>query len=134
MEDKLEVTLRITLDRSGLERQLRRKVENDTAFFILGMVHAQITGAFGDDYCAVEMESGTGLNPQLVKAMNSFPRRHKRALEALERDGEALVEDRDVLEVFQTLHDVIITPVGSRWRVARLEQPSGCVPGKAPQN
>jgi hypothetical protein len=134
MEDKLEVTLRITLDRSGLERQLGRKVENDTAFFILGMVHAQLTSTFGDDHCAVEMESGTGLKPELVKAMNTFPRRHKRALEALERYGEVTVEDLDILEVFQTLHDVIITPMGTRWRVARLTQPAGCDATRAPKN
>lgn len=120
MDEKLEVTLRITLDRKGLEQQLGRKVENDTAFFILGMVHAQLTSTFGDDHCVVEMAAGTGIDPELIRVMNSFPRRHKRALEELDRAGEVTVCDRDVLEVLQTLHDVIITPVGSAWRVARL--------------
>lgn len=126
MDDKLEITLRITLNRSDLERQFRRKVENDTAFYILGMVHAQLSSTFGDDHCAVEMESATGIQPDLIRAMNSFPRRHKRALDALEAWGVAIVEDRDVLEVFQTLHDVIITPLDSgRWRVAyaQAEEP-----------
>ncbi|HYF91127.1 MAG TPA: hypothetical protein VD969_02655 [Symbiobacteriaceae bacterium] len=121
MDDKLEITLRITLNRPGLERQFQRKVENDTAFYILGMIHAQLSSTFGDDHCLVEMESATGLNPDLVRAMNSFPRRHKRALDALEAWGEAVVEDRDVLEVFQTLHNVMITPLGAgKWRVTQV--------------
>ncbi|HWI64631.1 MAG TPA: hypothetical protein VNT75_22625 [Symbiobacteriaceae bacterium] len=126
MDDKLEITLRITLDRSGLERQLGRKLENDTAFYVLGMLYAQLSSTFGDEHCLVEMTSATGLKSDLITAMNSFPRRHKKALDALEAWGEAVVEDRDVLEVFQTLHDVVITPLGaSRWRVsyARAEAP-----------
>lgn len=126
MDDKLEITLRITLNRPGLERQLRRKVENDTAFYILGMLHAQLSSTFGDDHCLLEMESATGIPADLIRSMNSFPRRHKKALDALEAWGETVVEDRDVLEVFQTLHDVIITPLSSgRWRVAyaRAEEP-----------
>jgi hypothetical protein len=137
MDDKLEITLRITLNRPGLEQQLKRRIENDTAFFVLGLVHAQLTSTFGDEHCVVEMESGTGLNPALVRAMNSFARRHKRALEALDADGEVMVEDRDVLEVFQTLHDVIITPLGSRWRVVRMPSMQHTLPGersKAPKN
>lgn len=135
MDDKLEITLRITLDRPGLERQLRRKVENDTAFYVLGMLHAQLTSTFGDDHCLVELAAATGVAPELIRAMNSFPRRHKRALDALEAWGEAIVVDRDVLEVFQTLHDVLITPLGpSRWRVARADgeqETGGNRPNKA---
>lgn len=125
MDDKLEITLRVTLDRPGLEKQLHRKVENDTAFYILGMIHAQLHASFGDDHCQVDMLTATGVNPELIRAMNSFPRRHKKALDALETWGEAVVEDRDVLEVFQTLHDVIITPLsGGRWRVAYARTPA----------
>lgn len=131
MDDKLEVTLRITLDRPGIERRLGRKVENDTAFFVLGLVHAQLTATFGDEHCVVEMESGTGLSPTLIRAMNSFARRHKRALEVLDAEGEVIVEDRDILEVFQTLHDVIITPLGNRWRVVRLAPVTGSPAGRA---
>lgn len=120
MADHLEITLRITLDRSGLERKLNRSVENDTAFFVLGLVHAQLSSTFGDEYCQVDMESATGLDPNFVRSMNSFARRHKRALDSLEACGEAVVEDADIVEVFQTLHDVIITPLGRKWRVARL--------------
>lgn len=137
MHDKLEITLRITLDRPGLERQLKRPVETDTAFFVLGLVHAQLTSAFGDDYCRVDMESATGLDPQFVRSMNSFARRHKRALEALELHGEVMVEDKDILEVFQLLHDVVITPLGSRWHVMRVEPQTGAFLGevaKAPKN
>lgn len=137
MEDKLEITLRITLDRPGLEKQLRRRVENDTAFFILGLVHAQLTSTFGDDYCQVDLETATGVNPQLIRSMNSFARRHKKALEALELQGEVVVEDRDVLEVMQTLHDVIITPVGAKWHVSRMARLHGSLSGeakKAPKN
>lgn len=119
MADKLEISLRITLDRPGLEKQLRRAVENDTAFFVLGLVYAQLTSTFGDEHCNVEMERATGLDGALIRSMNSFARRHKRALERLEQEGEVIVEDRDVLEVLQILQDVIITPLGDRWRVAR---------------
>jgi len=125
MDDKLEITLRITLNRPGLERQLQRKVENDTAFYILGMIYAQLSNTFGDEHCLVEMASATGLNPDLIRSMNSFPRRHKQALDALEAWGEAIVVDRDVVEVFQTLHNVIITPLGTgRWRVAYAQSQS----------
>lgn len=119
MGDKLEMVLRVTLDRPGLERKLERKVENDTAFFVLGMVHAQLTGAFGDEHCEVDLESATGLEAGFVRSMNSFARRHKRVLDAFESQGEVMVEDQDILEVFQALHDVVITPLGRRWRVVR---------------
>jgi len=121
MGDKLEITLRITLDRPGVERHLGRSIENDTAFFVLGLVHAQLTGTFGDDHCFVDMDSATGLDPAFVRSMNSFARRHKKALETLETVGEVTVADKDILEVFQLLHNVIITPVGGRWRVARMD-------------
>lgn len=130
MDDKLEITLRITLDRPGLERQFRRKVENDTAFYILGMIHAQLTSTFGDDHCQVEMAAATGVNPELVQAMNSFPRRHKRALDALDAWGEAVVEDRDVLEVLQTLHEVTIIPLGAKWRVVRTDSEQELAPDR----
>lgn len=124
MADKLEITLRITLDRPGLERRLQRPVENDTAFFVLGLLHAQLTSYFGDEHCQVEMESATGVNPALIRSMNSFARRHKRALEALDLQGEVIVEEQDVLEVLGLLHNVVITPLGARrWRVARYGSP-----------
>ena len=124
MADKLEITLRITLDRAGLEKRLRHPLENDKAFFVLGLVHAQLTSTFGDEHCHVEMESATGVNPDLIRSMNSFPRRHKQAVAALDERGEVFVEDRDVLEVLTLMHDVIITPIGARWRVARLSPPA----------
>ncbi|MFZ5813908.1 MAG: hypothetical protein ACOY93_01215 [Bacillota bacterium] len=121
--DRLEVTLRIRLDRAGVRRRLKEAVESDTAFFILGMVHALLTSKYGDEHCTVEMESATGLDPAFVRSMNSFARRHKAALDALETYGEVYVEDRDLLEVFQALHDVVITPVGHRWRIVADEPP-----------
>lgn len=135
MADKLEITLRITLDRPGLQRHLRRVVENDTAFFVLGLVHAQLTSTFGDDNCTVDMEAATGVSPDLIRSMNSFARRHKRALQALEDYGEAIVDEQDVLEVLGLLHDVVITPLGGRWRVTRSTYPGDETPGvRAPQN
>lgn len=115
--ERLELTLRITLDRAGVRRRLKEPVESDTAFFILGMVHALLTSKYGGEHCTVEMESATGLHPDFVRSMNSFARRHKAALDALETYGEVFVEDRDLLEVFQALHDVVVTPVGHRWRI-----------------
>jgi hypothetical protein len=130
MGDKLEVTLRITLDRPGLERQLRRPVESDTAFFILGLVHAQLTSTFGEELCVVEMEAATGVSAALIRDMNSFARRHKRALDTLDQYGEVVVSDRDrdIVEVFQSLHDVIITPLGAGWRVSRRAAPDAGEP------
>lgn len=101
---------------------MKEPVDSDTAFFILGMVHALLTSKYGDEACTVEMESATGLDPAFVRSMNSFARRHKAALDALETNGEVYVEDRDLLEVFQALHDVIITQVGHRWRIV-IDEP-----------
>lgn len=134
MGEKLEITLRITLDRPGLEKEWKRPVENDTAFYVLGLVHAQLTSIFGDEHCTVDMESVTGLDTAFVRSMNSFARRHKRALDSLEHHGEALIEDRDLLEVFEVLHDVIITPIGGKWRVSRLEPTAESLLGHSPKN
>ncbi len=135
MGDRLEITLRITLDRPGLEKLWKRAVENDTAFYVLGLVHAQLTSTFGDDTCTVDMESATGLDTAFVRSMNSFARRHKRALDTLDAQGEVLIEDRDLLEVFQVLHDVVITPIGSRWRVSRVTLPAeALIGGSSPKN
>lgn len=128
MGDKLEVTLRITLDRPGLERLWGRKVEEDTAFFILGLVHAQMTERFTEAFCQVDMESATGMDQGFVRSMNSFARRYKRALDELQRWGHAQVEDADLVDVIRMLHQVEVTPTGSSWRVVRLgagnEQPA----------
>lgn len=126
MEERAEINLRIRLDRAGLQRRLGRPVESDFAFYVLGLVHAQLTSKFSDEHCQVEMESATGVRPELIRSMNTFARRHKLALDALERDGEVTVADRDLVEVFQLLHNVVITPVGGRWRVVRTPQ-SGCM-------
>lgn len=125
MGDKLELTLRITLNRDGLRKHLGREVENDTAFYILGMVNAHLTGTFGDEHCQVDMEQATGLDPAFVRSMNAFARMHKRALEALDAQGEVMIEDPALLEVFQELHDVMVTPVKGRWRVARPPEGHG---------
>lgn len=137
MDEKLEITLRITLDRSGLERERHVEVPKEIAFNILGRVHAQLTDEFGDEHCLVEMDAATGLNPHLVRSMNSFAPRHKRALEALYNEGEALVADRDIVEVFAAMHDVIITPIGSRWRISQVSPVVDSHPGsrrRAPKN
>jgi hypothetical protein len=126
VDERVEVRLRITLDRTGLGSRLRRPIENDFAFFVLGLVYGQLAAQFGDENCRVEMESATGIEPGLARAMNDFARRHKQALDTLDRSGEVTVADRDVVEVFQTLHDVIITQVGSSWRIVR-NRPGGCM-------
>lgn len=122
MGEKLEVTLRISLDRSALEQRWNREVANDTAFYLLGLVHAQLTGTLGDECCQVEMERATGVDPALIQAMNTFAPQHKRALEALEAHGEVTVSNPDLVEVLQTLHHVVVTPIGSSWHIFR---PSG---------
>lgn len=137
MDEKLEVTLRITLDKPGLEQRLRRVIENDTAFFILGLVHAQLTATFGDEYCKVELAKATGIDPGLILVMNSFARRHKRALESLDQQGELVTPDRDIIEVLQLLDDVIVMPVGQQWRVVRQQRQVDSITGethKAPKN
>lgn len=118
VEEKLEVTLRIVLDRPGIERTRQRPLEKEVAFNILGRVYAQLSDEFGE-FCQVELEAATGVNPELIRSMNSFAPRHKRALDALLQHGEAIVDDRDVMEAFAAIHDVVITPIGSRWRVAQ---------------
>lgn len=120
MGDKLEITLRVTLDRPGLERRLRQPIENDKAFFILGLVQAQLTRYFGQECCRVEMEAATGLTASLIGVMNDFARDHQRAIDSLHEQGEVIVDDADLADVLQLHHDVVVTPVGSRWRVARL--------------
>lgn len=119
MDERVEVTFRVTLDRSGLQRRIGRPIENDFAFFVLGLVNAHLSKALGDDHCRVEMESATGYRPEFIRTMSSFARRHKAALDALLATGEAVVEDHDVLEVLQQLHQVVIIPTGSKWRVVR---------------
>ncbi len=123
MNEKLEITLRITLDRTGLRRRLGWPMESDTAFFVLGRVYAELTGLFGDEHCRVELDSATGVSPELIAAMRTFPRRHKQVLDALQARGEAMVEDPDILEVLALLHDVVITPTGSGWCVSLLSAP-----------
>jgi hypothetical protein len=130
MEDKLEITLRITLDRSSLERRLRQPVANEKAFFVLGLVNAQLTSTFGNDCCHVEMDAATGIRPALIQDMNSFARRHKQAVDALDQRGEAVVQDSDVLEILQMMHNVIITPIGSQWRVIRTGGSVESYPGE----
>ncbi len=117
MDQRLELTLRVTLDRAGVRKRLKKPVESDTAFFILGMVHALLTSKYGVEHCTVEMESATGLDSEFVRSMNSFARRHKAAMDALESCGEVWVEDQELLEVIQLLHDVVVTPVDGRWHV-----------------
>lgn len=117
MDRRLELTLRVTLDRAGVRKRLKKPVESDTAFFILGMVHALLTSKYGDEYCTVEMESATGLDAEFVRSMNSFARRHKAAMDALETYGEVWVEDQELLEVLQLLHNVVVTQVDGRWHV-----------------
>ncbi|MGE5674028.1 MAG: hypothetical protein ACM3XM_09070 [Mycobacterium leprae] len=117
MSDKLEITLRIALDRSGLAERLDGPVDNDTAFFILGLVHAQLTAMFGDENCMVELNAASGIDPSLIREMNGFARRHKQALETLRAQGNVLVAEWDIVEVLQLLQDVSVTPVGERWLV-----------------
>lgn len=122
MEDTLELTLKVTLDRHGLKRHLRREVDKDIAFFILGLVNAQLTSTFGEQNCTVGLITATGINPLFLQRMNSFARLHKRANEELNERGEVIVEDRDLLQVFESVYDVTVTPLGERWRITRNQR------------
>jgi hypothetical protein len=67
------------------------------------------------------MESATEIDERLIRSMNSFARRHQQVLAALKAHGEAIVEDRDVIEVLELLQVGVITPIGSRWHVSRCQ-------------
>jgi len=129
--DKLEIALRITLDRSGLEKRLRRPVGADYAFFVLGMVHAHLSSRFGEEDCTVEMTAATGVDPELLEPMNIFARELRRTLRDLDETGEAMVEDPDLLSVLQITQGVVAVPVGGGWRITRSRSVMGdCFGGK----
>lgn len=130
MSDKLEITLRIALDRSGLAKRLKRAVEDEDAFFVLGLVNAQLTSTFGEEHCQVEMESASGVSRSLIEAMRALPRRLKRTLETLKQDGEAEVTDPDVLAAVAQLEGVTVRRVGGKWLVVRRN--GGAAPYAAP--
>jgi hypothetical protein len=120
--ERLEVTLSITIDRAGLERKLNHPIEKETAFFILGMVNAQLSSRFGEEFCHVELTTASGLSTTFLRSMNTFARKHQQALSAFEADGEVVVDDRFLVEVFQLLHSVTVIKVGEQWRVVRKER------------
>lgn len=121
MSEKLELTLTVSLDRTGLEQKLNHPVEKETAFFILGLVGAQLTSRFGEDYCAVELSAATGLDPAFLRSMNTFARKHQQALSHFGANGEVMVDDPDIVEVFQLLHAAEAVKVGRQWRLIRKE-------------
>ncbi|HEY3368703.1 MAG TPA: hypothetical protein VGK74_26905 [Symbiobacteriaceae bacterium] len=123
MSDKLEITLRIALDRSGLAKRLKRPVEDEDVFFVLGLVNAQLAGTFGENHCLVEMESASGVSRSLIEAMNVLPRRLRQTLQALKRDGEAVVTDPDVLAALCEMQDLTVTPMDGKWLVIRPAAP-----------
>lgn len=119
MGEKLEIALRITLNRAGVERRLRRPVGADHAFFVLGMVYAQLSSRFGEEDCTVEMTDATGVDRSLLEPMNAFARELRRTLRRLDETGEAWVDDPELLSILQITHEVTAMPVGGRWRVTR---------------
>jgi hypothetical protein len=121
VSEKLELTLTVSIDRTGLERKLNQPIEKETAFFILGMVGAQLASRFGEDYCAVELSAATGLSPDFLRSMNTFARKHQQALTRYGANGEVVVDDPDMVEVFQLLHAADAIKVGKAWRLVRKE-------------
>lgn len=135
MGEKLEITLRITLDRAGLERRLGRPVDHDQAFFVLGMVYAQLSSRFGEEDCTVEMTDATGVDRDLLQPMNAFARELRRTLRRLDEAGEAVVDDPELLAVLQITQEVMAMPEGGRWRVTRSRLlPTGSLGGKGLAN
>lgn len=121
MAERLEITLTVSIDRAGLERKLNHPVEKETAFFILGLVGAQLSSRFGEEFCAVELAAATGLSPSFLRSMNTFARKHQQALNHYGAKGEVLVDDPYLVEVFQLLHAADVTRVGEQWRLVRRE-------------
>ena len=117
MKDRLEITLRIALDRSDLARRLGSTVDQDTAFFIFGLVSAQLIGQYGDHACQVEMISASGVDQALIDAMNELPRSLKQTRETLLSTGEVVVTDPDLLVALRVLEEVTVTPKEGRWLV-----------------
>lgn len=119
MNEKLELVLRVTLDRSALKRRSPHMGEGDAPFFILGLVQALLSSRFSDQCCEVVLESATGLDARFLQSMSSFAQRHQRAIRELRTYGETMVDDQEVLDVLQRFHTVTAMPVGSKWRVSR---------------
>lgn len=117
--EKLEITLTVSIDREGLERKLNHPVEKETAFFILGLVGAQMSSRFGEEYCSVELTAATGLNPNFLRSMNTFARKHQQALALFGANGEVVVDDPYLVEIFQLLHAAQVTKVGEQWRLVQ---------------
>jgi hypothetical protein len=119
VSEKLEITLTVSIDRTGLERKLKHPVEKETAFFILGLVGAQLASRFGEEYCSVELAAATGLSPSFLRSMNAFAHKHQQALAHFGATGEAVVDDPYLVEIFQVLHAAQVTKVGAQWRLVR---------------
>lgn len=117
MGDELELTLKVTLNRKGLKEHLRREVEADFAFFVLGLVNAQLTETLGERNCTVGLATATGFSPYFLQRMNHFARLHRRASDEFNRLGEVIVADQELVHIFEMIYDVTVTPLGERWRI-----------------
>lgn len=116
---ELDIRLRIRLDADGASRELGEPVGVGAAFFILGLVQAQLARAFGPRHCRVELEGATGVPPWLAAAMRGFAPALQQAVTDLACRGEAWVQEPAVVEVLALVWPVASEPEGDGWRVRR---------------
>lgn len=121
---RVEMTFRVVLNRTQAGGRARvRSVDNDTAFYVLGLLKAQLAENFGSGNWLVELADATGQRPEFLRTMNAFARAHQAACDELERSGQVVVEDADLADVFRTVHQLQVVDLGGRWRVERPAPP-----------
>lgn len=116
--DRIELTVKITLDRQAAGRVRRGSLDNDAAFFVLGLLRAQLADAFGQDRSGVELLAATGHRPEFLQSMNAFANLYRNAMHELEQRGEVEVADAHLAQVFREVHRLQVTDLGGRWSVA----------------
>jgi len=117
--DKLEMTVKITLDRRVAGRIRQGALENDAVFFVLGLLRAQLADAFGADRCSAELTTATGQRPEFLQTMNAFACRYQTAMSELAERGEVEVDDPQLAQVFREVHHLRVTDLGGRWTITQ---------------
>lgn len=116
----LEIQLRVTLDAEGAGQELGHPVDHGVAFFILGLVQAQLARAFGCRHCRVELAAATGISPGLLGAMAGFAPALQRAVSEVQETGQAWVDDAGVAELVALLWPVRVEPqAGGRYLIRK---------------
>ncbi len=106
----VEIQLRISLDTEGAGRELGYPVGSGVAFFITGLIQAQLARVFGPRYCQVELSAATGVSRSLLETMAGFAPALQQVVTRVQEAGEAWVDDPVVAEVMALIWPVRIEP------------------------